>query len=276
MLRRLQMQWARRRHFFNVKDFVVDAYARFLDNYRELSLPGRGGLALVRMAGHPMPFCIRLGTSDAFTVYEVVAEQEYSWALSAICADSVRNVIDLGGNIGISVRIWLESFGNLQAVVVVEPDEGNIGMLRRNLAEARVGSSVCVQVVQACAAAKEWRVVLNRDAGFNALRMQDVPSGGTSLPTVPTCTVEQLIESPAFASGPIDLLKCDIEGSEVEVMRAAQKWIGRVRNMVVEVHHPYTAEALVRDLEAAGSRFREVRVSPHRAEVVGLFGNALS
>jgi len=46
----------------------------------------------------------------------------------------------------------------------------------------------------------------------------------------------------------IDVLKCDIEGSETEVFKDCSSWIRRVRCMAVEVHNPYRAANLRDDL----------------------------
>ena len=56
----------------------------------------------------------------------------------------------------------------------------------------------------------------------------------------------------AGVSGEIDLVKCDIEGAEAEVLARCADWITRVRALVIELHAPYTEELLRRDLAANG------------------------
>jgi hypothetical protein len=53
----------------------------------------------------------------------------------------------------------------------------------------------------------------------------------------------------------IDLLKCDIEGSEAELFANCAPWIDRVRNLVIEVHPPYSPALLHQHLRAAGWEF---------------------
>ena len=65
--------------------------------------------------------------------------------------------------------------------------------------------------------------------------------------------------------GTIDLLKCDIEGSEAELFADCQAWINRVRNLVVELHQPYSAGQFCEDIRRGGGVFEIY----HRAPVNG-------
>jgi hypothetical protein len=49
----------------------------------------------------------------------------------------------------------------------------------------------------------------------------------------------------------VDLLKCDIEGAESEVFSNCCSWIGLIKNLVAEIHPPYTTQALLSDLKRA-------------------------
>jgi heterodisulfide reductase subunit A-like polyferredoxin len=53
----------------------------------------------------------------------------------------------------------------------------------------------------------------------------------------------------------IHLLKCDIEGSEVELFRTCASWIARVDHLIVETHGEYRLANLYADLRAAGWDF---------------------
>ena len=63
---------------------------------------------------------------------------------------------------------------------------------------------------------------------------------------VEVMTMPQVLESTEVESS-IDLLKCDIEGAESQVLADCAGWIGRVRNLVIELHAPYTREAFLAD-----------------------------
>jgi len=73
---------------------------------------------------------------------------------------------------------------------------------------------------------------------------------------VPAMTLLHVLERAGIApTTSIDLLKCDIEGSEREVFADCASWISRVRNLIIEVHGDYTPDQFMEDLRRAGGRF---------------------
>lgn len=96
------------------------------------------------------------------------------------------------------------------------------------------------------------KVTLDRAGGEWAYEMRELePTGGAE--AIDAFTMAQIIED-SGVEGEIDLLKCNIEGAEAEVFAGKPAWVGRVRNMVVDVHRPYTAERLLGDVTAADGR----------------------
>jgi hypothetical protein len=80
--------------------------------------------------------------------------------------------------------------------------------------------------------------------------MSDSP--GPREDEIDALTVSQILELTRM-EGTIDLLKCDIEGAEAEVFANCSQWIANVKNLVIELHEPYTIEKLSDDLKRAGS-----------------------
>jgi len=60
----------------------------------------------------------------------------------------------------------------------------------------------------------------------------------------------------------IDLLKCDIEGSEIELFADCRDWIHRVKALLVETHAPYTVQQLYAALRANGWNFNVIHERP--------------
>jgi len=58
--------------------------------------------------------------------------------------------------------------------------------------------------------------------------------------------------------GTVDILKCDIEGSEVEVMSDVETWGDSVRAMIVELHpkHGYGLRQFAADLSRSGLEWK--------------------
>ena len=214
------------------------------------TMPLRRHRVSLEIAQLRRPITARLGTSDFMVIHQIFADGEYAPLLDLAPRD-LRCVVDLGSNAGYSVRYWAENFPKCR-ILAAEPEPGNLAVCRRNIAlggiEDRVAvSGACVvgtkRVVRFDLAGLEWSFRVARG---------DTPSCKTV--DVPGITVSDIIAA-LPADAPIDLLKCDIEGSEEEVFKRSASWIARVRLAVVEVHAPYTLEMLLADATAAGGRF---------------------
>jgi FkbM family methyltransferase len=261
----VRRHWSERARYPATRDWLMSIYNRVLVHARRVPLPGRGRLWRVRPAGEPAPVVVRLGTSDWYCLEEMFLLGEYQmvWEhLGRGAGANVRTVVDLGANVGMSVRLWREAYPGVR-VVAVEPDAANLEMARRNLAAAGTaaapgngdagsegGAGGGVTFIEACIAARPGSVYLDRSGGAYAFRMKRDDGGGGG--AVEAITVAEVLRR-AGVDGEIDLLKCDIEGAEAEVFSDCAEWIGRVKNLVIEIHAPYTLERLLTDLRAAGA-----------------------
>lgn len=247
-------------------------YHRVLCRAKRRRLPMRGRAVALRAAGITDPIMARLGTSDVSVVLEIIQNHEYKLALDHLRAamprpDAEPFILDLGANIGVSIRVWLARFPRAR-IVAVEPDAANLALAERNAAAAGggTGGASRVRFVQACVAGSDRNVRLERTGGVEqswAFRMAEggaaIGGTGQDAETIPAVSVPTLLKE-AGITGEIDLLKCDIEGAEREVFETCGPWIGRVRAMVVEVHAPYRLDDLRGHLAAAGAVFDGVTV----------------
>src|SRR5204863_5459192 len=106
-------------------------------------------------------------------------------------------------------------------------------------------------------------VVLDRAGGEWAIAIRDADAGGNGSGDSATTTMARTLDDILAAvqmHGPIDLLKCDIEGAEQDLFAHCAPWIARIQNLIIEVHPPYTKALLLADLRSAGGDFdcREV------------------
>ncbi len=85
--------------------------------------------------------------------------------------DDVRVVVDLGSNIGLSFR-WLRARYPSARFVCVEPDPGNLEILRANVAAV----DDTAKVYAACVGGHERRVMLASTSGEWGFRMGDIES----------------------------------------------------------------------------------------------------
>ncbi len=161
-------------------------------------------------------------------------------------------IVDLGANIGLSVRLWREWFPGAR-VLAVEPDPDNIALIKRNNADAGFleEGETAVALARVCVAAQEGEVQLVRSDLPWAYHMSRSVAKGSGALTSQAITMEKLLEE-AGAPDTIDLLKCDIEGAERELFESCKGWIHRVCCFVVETHDDWGAEDLANALQRAG------------------------
>ena len=184
------------------------------------------------------PVTLRSHTSDIAVLGELIEGDSYA-PLADAAPPRVETIVDLGANTGLAARWLLERFPAAR-LVAVEPQQGNLAVLRRNLSGGRA------RILAACVGATARRVTMvgAREDGY---RMSDDGDGDTAV-----LTMEDVLEE--LGSDRIDLLKVDIEGAEEELFADCSAWIDRVGVVSVECHHPFTADRLLGQLEAAGAR----------------------
>ena len=228
----LRRRLADRAHYRRSRDWWLSLYNRLLQ--RVGLLPFRDRVCEIQPAAVEGTLKLRLGTSDWYVFEEIFVRGDYQPAVDMV--GEVRTVVDLGANIGLSVRFWQDRFPGAR-VVAVEADAANAALCQLNARKEGVA------LIQACAAGRSGSVYLDRSGSAWAFRMSRKPEGEP----VRALTVPDLLEA-AGVEGEIDLLKCDIEGAEAEVFGACRDWISRVRSLVVEAHEPYTGDRLLQDI----------------------------
>jgi FkbM family methyltransferase len=154
--------------------------------------------------------------------------------------DSGGISVDVGAYIGV-ISLAMARFGPANhAVHSFEADDLNYARLRQNVSSVPGGSihthntAVGKQVGRA-------EFTRNQDPGTNSL--SDVASSSnspTDVYTVPVTTLDAFAEEQGIKE--IDVLKIDVEGADLDVLRGAERLLGdnRVKAIVVEI--PMTAE----------------------------------
>lgn len=245
----------RRKRYAGLRGWFLSLYNRAV--LRGWPLPGRGRAVRVWLTGYQQPVSVRLGTSDWLVLEEIFFNDEYGIARSFSKSD-IKTIIDLGANVGYSVAFWKALFPEAR-VIAVEPDPDNLDACRRN-----VGQSPGVTLIEGCVTAETKSVNIDRSGGSSwGFKIVDRPLEDRSS-VVQGYSMPDLIRL-AEVPPVIDLLKCDIEGAEADLFADCREWIGRVRHMAIELHHPYRTPNFLEDLKKAG-------VVPDRCDVKD-FGN---
>jgi FkbM family methyltransferase len=109
-------------------------------------------------------------------------------------------------------------------------------------------SRTAVRLVRGLAGARSGVARFTTEAFTAASHIGDDGGRGTEVPFVDLDTV-------APATGPIDLLKCDVEGAEGQVITEYPTLLSRVRHAAFEFHpQRVDVDSLLNQLAAAGLR----------------------
>jgi FkbM family methyltransferase len=181
---------------------------------------------------------------------EMFQTREYSFVEENL--QGVQRIVDLGANVGFSLRYWNEVFPDA-SILAVEPEPENFNLCQRNVEAA--GFADAVKLVRACVGSRRGQAHLSGQDEW-AYQMSNRPETGA--PTVLVVPLSELLET-HFPGGRIDLLKCDIEGSERELFADCASWISRIKAIVIELHPPYSTAEFFSDLNRAGAQFDLVR-----------------
>jgi FkbM family methyltransferase len=178
---------------------------------------------------------VRLGESDVAAVRQIFGDKVYD--VSGIPAAHERLmsryrailegghkpvIVDGGANIGAASRWFERGFPNA-AIVAIEPEPGNLEILRQNAA----GSAAITIVPAAIGAEPGFVRVLKHGKGWSA--RTERAEEGVSIITMPQ----------AFAKVPNGvpfIAKVDIEGFESELFAKNVDWLNDVYMVVIEPH----------------------------------------
>jgi FkbM family methyltransferase len=248
--------------FPRLRDRALYVYGRIL---RRVSwpLPGRHSTVQVRLRSQSAPFHLRLSSTDWLVLEEIFQKDEYTIVREAI--KDAGWIIDLGANAGYSLRYWQTLFPKAR-IVAMEPGPDNCTVCSMNIGTAGLDSQVTLLQAGVGAVRQRMRLV---DAGDGewAYRTERAKSGdGLSVDVLP---LSEVLEDHAKGQR-IDLLKCDIEGAEKELFEDCRAWIGRVNAIVIEIHPPYSLQALMFALERAGASFEIAAQTNQKACPVAL------
>jgi FkbM family methyltransferase len=192
---------------------------------------------------------LREGTSDVLVFRELFLQNCYQEAIAAANRTSDRlQILDCGANIGLFAVFCARHFVS-PSLVCVEPDAGNLRILEKNVAKLHMEVLSVPAFVGAC---NGLGYLHDCGVGEWGFEMSRAPVPGVT-PT-PVLDVPSLMKLVGWDK--IDLLKVDIEGSEIEVFASSESWIDSVDSMVVEIHSGYSLDRFINDISRSGRRWR--------------------
>jgi FkbM family methyltransferase len=195
----------------------------------------------------PTPLTLRRTNSDIFVVRDVFESEDYGF-VRKMGLPANATIVDLGANIGLA-SLYFASLFPQSNILAVEPDGANCDLLERNCAP--LIASGRLQLVRGFVGGVDGSAAIDRNDQSWGFKKGGAAEAGQE--AIPCFTIRTLLTQRPMEK--IDLLKCDIEGSELELFSDCSSWIHLVENLIIEVHPPYSPEKLYADLRRASWEF---------------------
>lgn len=166
---------------------------------------------------------LRVGTSDFATAMEIRESYDVSPKFP------VNNIIDLGGNIGLTSAYLASKFPQAK-IVTVEPEASNFEMLKVNVAPY----PNIIPVNKGVFHKECYLKIINEGTANNCFRLEESEEP-TSIHAI---SIPSLMQQ--YGMETIDILKMDIEGGERYLFNEqAHEWLSKVKILMIELHDRY-------------------------------------
>lgn len=180
----------------------------------------------VNIPGLQHPLFLRHDTSDVKCFNQVFLEQDYDFELDF----QPKFIIDCGANIGLSSLFFQKKYPGAH-IIAVEPEPSNFEMLLKNTKPYQNieclncgiwNKNVALKITEQSKGNDKW--------GFVVTETQEVTSD-----TINAITIAEIMKR--FGEEKIDVLKMDIEGSELEVFSSNyEDWLPKTKIIMMELH----------------------------------------
>lgn len=149
--------------------------------------------------------------ADVQVARELLSKDAYSppAAIEDVLSKRAPVILDLGANIGLYALSEVARYGSSCRVVAVEPDPGNVALLRRNVAQNGLEAQISVEQA---AVATESGSALFMSGQSELSHVAREADDGLEAIEVPTRDAFSFMEH-------ADVVKIDIEGSEWDILR---------------------------------------------------------
>ena len=201
------------------------------------------------------PLFLRPGTTDAAEVVHNCVREAYR---VLVPAEPVSTIIDAGAGIGDTTAWYLSNFPKA-TVVALEPAPDNYALLVKNCDPYGSRAVALNAALWHCAT----RLAFFASEMTDAHSVREAESQRDA--TCQAVSVSGLLDLLSVDS--IDIFKCDIEGSEIDVFTShCDDWLPRIRSILVETHSPEayrTVRAACARHAFRHSTYRELQVFWH-------------
>jgi len=199
---------------------AIRNYGEFRENRRIDRLRGmrRYTAGTIRVMGWDLAY---LDGQSLWSSIDIILKKGYN---DFPCTADQPIILDCGANIGISVLNYKRKHPEAK-IVAFEPDPAVFPTLKGNLSRNGIND---VELVQAAVWVRKGQVSFFLE-GADGSRILPEGNGKESVRV-------DSIDLADYITGPVDLIKMDIEGAEFDVIPSIKGRLHLVKNLVVECH----------------------------------------
>jgi len=199
--------------------------------------------------GYKNPVYIRSGTSDLYSFEHIYAHECYKFP--GIDRTNVRVILDCGANAGHAALYFSEIYPDAK-IIAVEPDTQNLALIRRN-----AGANPNIEAIHSAVWGYPCHLkIMNGSASNWAFRVTECSPEDAG--AFPATSIGDIVRT--YGISRIDILKIDIEGSEIELFKDNfHDWLSITRNLVIELHdriHPGCTEQFMQAISGYSHTMR--------------------
>jgi FkbM family methyltransferase len=183
------------------------------------------GNSSIRLKNTPSDLFLRRSTTDVYTFYHVFLNLGYKFSIDF----SPKVIVDCGANVGLATLYFKGEYPGAQ-IISVEPEQSNYEMLVKNT--EKYPDIKCIK-------AGIWNknAILKVEDEFNIGKWgficKEVNTEDEN--TVRALSITEIMTKHDIKQ--IDILKIDIEGSEIELFSSNyEDWLPNTRVIIIELH----------------------------------------
>jgi len=166
---------------------------------------------------------VRPNTTDQDVYDEIFIEKKYD-----IEVENPKVIVDAGAHIGLASVFFSYKYPEAK-IIAIEPELNNFMVLEKNVQNYKN----IIKLNAGLWSKKTFLSIMAKDVSTWSFRVIEEPFRKE----IPAIGITNIIYDYSVAK--IDILKMDIEGSEVAVFSNSTEWISFVKTLIIELHDRY-------------------------------------
>ena len=207
---------------------------------------------------------LRSRTVDIWVLHEIYLENIYEKRYHPKSGDVV---FDVGSHIGIFTLKASRLVGASGAVYAFEPEPENFMLLKRNVALNKASN---VKIFEKAVSSRNGTLQLYIHPTNTGMSSVQYATGRTDQIPVSSVTLDHIMQKHDIQE--LNLLKLDVEGHEIEVLRGANRLLNICNQIAMETHEKVGGPSNAQIIEELRKHCFKTEVAKHSVESDMIYG----